>query len=270
MKKRFKQITTLIIIIALSSQMANGQVYRYMFEYTKEQAGIKGIQKKIAIASDAFVNKFGDLTNDAYIAKSEVLAEEEMVKRFYFEDKLLTAQRNYTIEGELVGDEVGVAIYEYLYDANKNLLKIQYFDEEKEPFQISYAGPAMIEYKYDDKSNRTEAAYYDITHHLLDLGTSVIKYVYDDNDHLVEEKHFDSERELLTDMAPIIKYNYDNGGKLVKQSFHNAQHEMVNRLMDDDDEDVAYISFEYNGGSLSVKHYYNKEGKLLGSEKSDF
>lgn len=269
MKKQFKQII-IIIIALLSLQTTQGQVYRYMFEYTKEQVGIKGIQQNIAIGSDNFVNKFGDLTNDVYFVKNEVLKDEELVKRFYFKEKVLIAQRNYTIEGELTGDEVGVAIYEYLYDGNKNLITVQYFDEEKEPFQISYAGPAKIEYKYDENNNRIEAAYYDITHHLLDLGTSVIQYVYDNDNHLVEEKHFDSERQLLTDMAPIIKYNYDNGGKLVKQSFHNAQHEMVNRLMDDDDEDVAYISFEYSEGSLSVKHYYNKEGKLLGSEKSDF
>ncbi len=240
-----------------------GQVYEHIFENET-----KGLEAQTFVSSDAFVNNFGELTNSQYSVKNEIFTEEDLVKRFYFSNEKLIAQRNYTVNGKLIDDEVGVAIYEYKYDDKGNLISIRYFDNEKKSFQMSYAGPAAIEYKYDDKNNRTEVTYYNAKNELLDLGTAIIKYEYDKEGKLTQEKHYDAEENLLSDMAPIIKYIYNNEGELVKQTFHNAKHELVTRFMDDDTEDIAYIAFEYAQKELKAKHFYNKEGELLGSEES--
>ena len=254
-------ITFLLLMLVILP--AKGQVYQYIFESEE-----KGIEAHSFVTSDAFVNNFGELTNNTYSVKNEIFSEEDLVKRFYFANDKLIAQRNYTVSGELIDDEVGVSIYEYKYDDNQNLVKIKYFDNEKKAFQMSYAGPAAIEYKYDDRNNRTEVTYYNAYYELLDLGTAIIKYKYDKTSKLIQEQHFDAEENLLSDMAPIIKYAYNNEGEMIKQTFHNAQHELVTRFMDDDEEDIAYISFEYAQKELKAKHFFNKQGRLLGSEES--
>lgn len=253
----------IFLFIVLVIKPTQGQVYQYIFENET-----KGIEAQSSITSDAFVNNFGELTNTNYSVKNEIFSEEDLVKRFYFSNNKLIAQRNYTVSGTLIDDEVGISIYEYKYDDNDNLVKISYFDNEKKAFQMSYAGPAAIEYKYDDKNNRTEVTYYNALYELLDLGTAIIKYKYDKTGKLTQEQHFDAEENLLSDMAPIIKYAYNNEGELIKQTFHNAKHELVTRFMDDDEEDIAYIAFEYAQKELKAKHFFNKEGRLLGSEES--
>ena len=145
--------------------------------------------------------------------------------------------------------------------------KLEYFDEEKDAIQAAYAGPAMIQYKYDSKGNRTKASYFDKYHNLLDLGVSVIEYNYDNQNRLLLEKHFNAKEELVKETAPIIKYSYDDNGKVVQQSFLNAEQQTVTRLMDDDDYDIARIAYEYEGEQISMMHYYNIKGELLGSEK---
>ena len=101
------------------------------------------------------------------------------------------------------------------------------------------------------------------------MGVSIIEYTYDNQNRLTLEKHFNSNKELVEETAPIIKYSYDDNGKVVQQSFLNAEQESVTRLMDDDDYDIARIAYEYEGEIISMMHYYNSKGELLGSEKGE-
>ncbi len=253
-----------VILCSICFATANAQVYRCIFDNPSLEIATA------EISSDKYVNQYGDLTSKAYRLENEIITEADLVKKYYFEGDLLTAQRNYTIQGELTTDEAGISIYEYQYDANRNLIKIQYFDEGKLAAQAAFAGPAMIEYAYDTRNNRIKAVYYNKYYELLDLGVSIIEYTYDEQNRLVKEMHFDAERQLLADSAPIVHYHYDDSGKVIKQEFLNAKHEMVTRLMDNDESDVAFISFEYDTNEkVSMKHYYNIKGVLLGSEDAE-
>lgn len=222
-----------------------------------------------SITSDQFVNPFGELTDVNFRVENEVLLDADLVKRYYYnENNLLVAQRNYTLEGELTGDNEGVAIYQFDYNENKQITTIHYFDEEKLAFQTAFVGPAKIEYEYNKKGNKIKATYYDKYYELLKTGASIIKYTYDNQNRLMLEKQYDANKELLTDVAPIILYTYNDKGQVQKQSFLNAEKKEVNRLMDNEDEyDIASISYEYEGEVINM-HYYNVKGVLLGTEKS--
>lgn len=252
-----------LLCFTLCAISAQAQLYFCIFDNPEMATATS------TIVSDDIVNEFGDLTSDNYRVENEVNSEADLVKRFYYQDNQLFAQRNYTLEGELIGDEAGIAIYQYEYDANGNITKIEYFDEEKLAAQAAYAGPAMIQYEYDSRSNRTKASYFDKYHNLLDLGVSIIEYTYDSQNHLTLEKHYNYKKELVNETAPIIKYTYDDNGKMVQQSFLNSDLESVTRLMDDDDYDIARIAYEYDGEEISMMHYYNSKGELLGSEKGE-
>lgn len=221
------------------------------------------------IMSDRFVNPFGDLTNGSYSVKNEVLLDADLIKRYYYNEKgLLVAQRNYTLEGELTGDNEGIAIYQFEYNANEQKTTILYFDEEKLAFQAAFVGPAKIEYEYNDKGNRVKATYYDKYYGLLKTGASIIEYTYDNQNRIMLEKQYNSDKKLLSDIAPIILYTYNDKGQVQKQSFLNADKKEVNRLMDNEDEyDIASIYYEYEGEVINML-YYNVKGVLLGSEKS--
>lgn len=221
----------------------------------------------VTILSDDIVNEFGDLVTDDYRVENEVNSQAELIKRFYYKENQLFAQRNYTLEGELIGDEAGIAIYQYEYNSKGDITKVEYFDEDKLATQAAYAGPAMIQYEYDTKGNRTKSTYFNKYHQLLDFGVSIIEYTYDNQERLTLEKHYNSKKELVNETAPIIQYSYDDNGKMVQQSFLNSEHETVTRLMDDDDYDIARIAYEYEGETISMMHYYNSKGELLGSEK---
>jgi hypothetical protein len=221
------------------------------------------------ITSDEFVNPFGELTNEDYTVENEVLLDADLVKRYYYnESNLLVAQRNYTLEGELTGDNEGISIYQYQYNSKQQKTTIHYFDEEKLAFQAAFVGPAKIEYEYDVNGNQIKSTYYNKYYQLLETGASIIEYTYDDQNRISLEKQYDSNKNLLTDIAPIIRYTYNERGQVQKQSFLNAAEVEVSRLMDNDDEyDVASIYYEYEGEVINM-HYYNTKGVLLGTEKS--
>lgn len=258
--------TAKIIFISaftLCTTISQAQLYNCIFDDPESMTA------DIKIESDALVNEYGDLSNTTkgYEVTSEILSEADLVKRHYFKNNLLVAQRNYTIDGALIGDESGVAIYEYVYDASGNVTKVMYFDENKTAVQAAFAGPAKIEYEYDNNGNRTKATYYDKYYNLLDLGVAIIEYIYDGSNNLTLEKRFNSERELVKETAPIIKYTYNDAGKVLHQLFLDVNNTAVTRLMENDEYDIAKITYEYDGDEVSMVYYYNIKGELLGSEK---
>lgn len=253
----------IILLFTFCANISNAQLYFCIFDNPEMETATS------ELASDEIVDKFGDLINKSkgYHSKNEVLSEADLVKRSYYQGELLIAQRNYTIEGELTSDDAGIAIYEYEYDENSNLTKVQYFDENKEATQAAFAGPAMIQYEYDANGNKTKATYFDKYYNLLDLGISIIEYTYDNENRLLLEKRYNSKKELVSETAPIIQYHYNNEGQITQQSFLDANNQKVTRMMEDDDYDIAKISYEYEGDEVIVMHYYNIKGELLGSEK---
>lgn len=253
--------TFAILLCTLFTVTIKAQIYYCIFDNPEI------VTASATITSDDMVNEYGDLVQDNYRVENEVNAEAELIKRFYYQDNQLFAQRNYTLEGELIGDEAGIAIYQYEYNSRGDITKIQYFDEEKKAIQAAYAGPAMIQYEYDENGNRIKASYFDKYYNPLDLGVSIIEYTYNEQNNLILEKHYDAQKELVKETAPIIKYTYDEHGKMIQQSFLNSNNESVTRLMDDDEYDIARILYEYNGEKVSMMHYYNIKGELLGSEK---
>lgn len=254
---------SIVLIFTLCANISNAQLYFCIFDNPKMET------VKAELTSDEIVDKFGDLVNKSkgYRSENEVLSEADLVKRSYFQDELLIAQRNYTIDGELTSDDAGIAIYEYEYDENGNLTKVQYFDENRIAAQAAFAGPAMIKYEYDANGNKTKATYFDKYYNLLDLGISIIEYTYNAENHLLLEKRYNSNNELVSETAPIIQYHYNNEGQITQQSFLNANNQTVTRLMGDDDYDIAKISYEYEGDEITTTYYYNIKGELLGSEK---
>lgn len=256
------KITAILFFLTICIQNMNAQYY-CIFDNPDLDVATSQIK------SDEFVNPFGELTNGTYRVENDVLLDADLVKRYYYdENDLLIAQRNYTLEGELTGDNEGVAIYQFEYNAENQKTVIQYFDEEKLAFQAAFVGPAKIEYEYDDKGNQTKATYYDKYYKLLETGAAVIEYTYDNQNRVMLEKQYDAEKNLLTDVAPIILYTYNDKGQVQKQSFLNAKEEKVSRLMDNEDEyDIASIYYEYEGEVINM-HYYNVKGVLLGTEKS--
>jgi hypothetical protein len=252
-----------ILVFTLCANISNAQLYFCIFDNPEMETATA------ELASDEIVNEFGDLINKStgYHSENEVLSEADLVKRSYFQNDLLVAQRNYTIDGELTSDDAGISIYEYEYDEKGNLLKVQYFDEDRVAAQAAFAGPAMIEYEYDANGNRIKATYFDKYYNLLDLGICIIEYTYDAENHLMLEKRYNSNNELVNETAPIIQYSYNNERQITQQSFLNAKNQTVTRLMEGDDYDIAKIAYEYNGDEVTMLHYYNIKGELLGSEK---
>lgn len=250
-----------ILLFTITASTSHAQSYFCIFD-SPEAKNIVA-----SIPSDKFVNDFGDLLGNDIRVENEVFSSSDLVKRSYYKGDILIAQRNYTINGELISDEAGISIYEYEYNANNQITQITYFDEEKEAAQAAYAGPAMIRYEYDTNGNKIKASYFNKYYELLDLGVSIIEYTYDNENRLALEKHFDASNNLVEATAPIIKYSYDDNGQMVQQSFLNAENQTVTRLMDDDDYDIARIAYEYEGEMISMMHYYNIKGELLGSEK---
>jgi hypothetical protein len=252
-----------ILFFTLCAVTSDAQLYSCIFDNPELTIA------RSEISSDRIVNEFGDLANKnkGYHLENEVLSEADLVKRSYYKNNLLVAQRNYTIDGELTSDDAGISIYEYQYNENGDVTKVQYFDEDKVATQAAFAGPAMIQYEYDSNRNRTKATYFDKYYNLLDLGISIIKYVYDDNNRLLTEKRYNSSKELVSETAPIVQYAYNNDGQISQQSYLNADNQTVTRMMDNDDYDIAKISYEYIGKVVTAMHYYNIKGELLGSEK---
>jgi YD repeat-containing protein len=252
----------IILFFTLSASVSNAQLYFCIFDHPEMETATA------VLASDEFVNDFGDLVNTSkgYHAENEISSEADLVKRSYYQNDLLVAQRNYTIDGDLTSDDAGISIYEYDYDENGNLLKVQYFDENREATQAAFAGPAMIQYEYDATGNKTKATYFDKYYNLLDLGISTVEYIYNNN-HLVMEKRYNSKNELVSETAPIIQYHYNNEGQITQQSFLDANNQKASRLMGDDDYDIAKIAYEYEGNKITMTYYYNIKGELLGSEK---
>jgi YD repeat-containing protein len=253
----------IILFFTLCTSVSNAQLYFCIFDNPEMETATA------ELASDEFVNDFGDLVNKnkGYHSENEILSEADLVKRSYYQNKLLVAQRNYTIDGELTSDNAGISIYEYEYDENGNLLKVQYFDEDRDATQAAFAGPAMIQYEYDVNGNKTKATYFDKYYNLLDLGISIIEYIYDSNNYLTLEKRYSSDNELVSQTAPIIKYHYNDEGQVTHQSFLDANSEEASRMMGGDDYDIAKIIYEYEDNEISMIHYYNIKGELLGSEK---
>lgn len=252
-----------ILIFTLCATISNAQLYFCIFDNPEMETA------KSVIISDNVVNDYGDLINKSkgYHSENEVLPEADLVKRSYYNNNQLISQRNYTIEGELTSDDAGIAIYEYEYNEKGDLTKVQYFDENKNATQAAFAGPAMIQYEYDGNGNRTKATYFDKYYNLLNLGISIIEYNYDNANNLIFEKRYNSNKELISETAPIIQYSYNNEGQITQQSFLNANNQTVTRMMEGDEYDIAKISYEYVGNDVTMLHYYNIKGELLGSEK---
>lgn len=251
----------IILFFTLYASVSNAQLYFCIFDNPEMETATA------ELASDGIVNEFGDLVNKSkgYHSENEILSEADLVKRSYYQNDLLVAQRNYTISGELTSDDAGISIYEYEYNEKGNLTKVQYFDENRDATQAAFAGPAMIQYEYDANGNKTKATYFDKYYNLLDLGISVIEYTYDADNHLLLEKRYNANNELVSETAPIIQYSYNNEGQIAQQSFLNANNQTVTRLMEGDDYDIAKIDYEYKG-KVTILHYYNIKGELLGSE----
>lgn len=262
MKKPLMKITAILFFLTISILSVDAQYY-CIFDNPELDVATSSIK------SDEFVNPFGELTNLDYRVENEVLLDADLVKRYYYNrNDVLVAQRNYTLEGELTGDNEGISIYQFEYNANNQITTTQYFDENKFAFQAAFVGPAKINYEYNEKGNRIKCTYYNKYYELLETGAAVIEYTYDNQNRVMLEKQYNSNKKLLTDVAPIILYTYNTKGQVQKQSFLNAQKEKVNRLMDNEDEyDIASISYEYEGESINM-HYYNVKGVLLGTEKS--
>jgi len=262
MKKPLMKITTILLFCTLNILSVDAQYY-CIFDNPDLDVATS------PIISDQFVNTFGELTNGNYRVENEVLLDADLVKRYYYdENDLLISQRNYTLEGELTGDNEGIAIYQFEYNSANQKTAIQYFDEEKLAFQAAFVGPAKIIYEYDDKGNRIKATYYNKYYELLTTGAAIIEYTYDNQNRVMLEKQYNSDKKLLSDVAPIILYTYNEKGQVQKQSFLNAEKEEVSRLMDNEDEyDIASIYYEYEGEVINM-HYYNVKGVLLGTEKS--
>lgn len=259
MKKYSRQL--LILTFFFNAVIAQAQLY-CIFDNPNLQVATS------EISSDFFVNNFGDLTSDKYRVENVILATADLVKKYYYKGSTLVAQRNYSVEGHLTDDEDGISIYQYEYDTRGNVIKVQYFDEEKMAIQAAFLGPAMIKYEYNLHGNRIKAAYYNKYYELLETGASIIEYTYDDKGRVILEKQFGSDKELLKEIAPIIRYAYNEKGKMVKQEFLDANEQVVSRLMDDDEEDIASISYEYEGKIINMS-FYNIKGVLLGTEKAE-
>lgn len=212
------------------------------------------------IKSDNFVNHQGVLTNILYNSEINVKGE-DLVEHFYYnENGQMIAQRNYTLMGELIDDDFGVAIYEYDFDKNGNCIEIRYFDEEKEMFRTNFIGPALIRMDYDRYNRIIRVRYFLDDVSLIEDETAVIEYEYDEKGYLVEERLFDYDYLPLDYKAPIINYIYDESGKVVEQRFLDTKGNICNRFLEEDEDDFAIIKYVYQGDS-TIPVLYDVKGQ---------
>jgi hypothetical protein len=223
------------------------------------------------INSDAFVSASGDLlANTPFTIKNEIENSQELVKKLYYDASgRLVFQRNYDFQGGLTYDNKGVAIYEYVYDEKNNIIEERYFDESKHFFQQENIGAAMIKRQFDAKNRVVEIKYFLAENVLLNNGTAQIKFEYAADGFTGMEKHFNAAGLLVDFCAPIVGLEFNTKGQVIRKTFMNSNQEPCGRFMDEDEDEVATIEYEYDGlGNVSLQRAFNKAGKLLGTINS--
>lgn len=64
----------------------------------------------------------------------------------------------YGVEGELVNDNYGVAVYSYKYDSLGRLIEVEYFNQDKTKTQ-NFKGVSLIRYDYKGDEQPIELKY---------------------------------------------------------------------------------------------------------------
>lgn len=214
--------------------------------------------------SDKFVNSGGEIIEGNFTVKNIIDNDNEVVKKFYYDKEgRLAFQRNYDFEGKLMYDVEGVAIYEYQHDTKNNVTEERYFDEEKYFYQPNQTGAALIKRKFNTKSQLLEISFFVNQEIMIEYGTATIKYEYKEGGHLAYEKHLDDDGNLVDFCAPIVLIEFDENNRVIKRSFMTSSKKVCGRFMDDDEDEVAVIEYEYIS-DVVIQKAYNKDGKLLG------
>lgn len=215
--------------------------------------------------SDKFVNAGGELIDENLRIENVIDNDNEIVKKFYYDKEgRLVFQRNYGFDGELMYDMEGVAIYEYQHDSKDNVTEERYFDEEKYLYQPNQTGAALIKRKFNTKSQLLEISFFIDNDVMIEYGTATIKYEYKEDGNLAYEKHLDDKGNLVDFCAPIVLIEFDENDRVIKRSFMTSSKKVCGRFMDDDEDEVAVIEYEYISDSV-IQKAYNKDGKLLGT-----
>ncbi|MGB0863564.1 MAG: hypothetical protein ACPG19_02990 [Saprospiraceae bacterium] len=213
--------------------------------------------------SDKFVNEKGELIDGNFTVENRIDNENEVVKKFYYDKEgRLAFQRNYDFEGNLMYDMEGVAIYEYQIDGKNNVTEERYFDEQKYFYQPNQIGAALIKRKFNRESQLLEISFFIDNETSIEYGTATIQYEYTENGSLAYERHLDDKGNLVDFCAPIVLIEFDGNNRVVKRSFMTSSKEVCGRFMDDDEDEVAVIEYEYLNDTV-VQKAYNKDGKLL-------
>lgn len=219
------------------------------------------------MTSDKLVNANGDLIENASISiKNEVDNEQGIVKKTYYDnDGRLVFQRNYSFEGSLMYDENGIAVYEYQYDENGNISEERYFDEKKVAFRRENVGAAIIKRKFNAAGKVTKIAYFSAKDKPLENGVAAITFEYSADGMTGLEKHFNSAGLLVDFCAPIISLEFNSEGQIVRKIYMNNHEQICGRFMDEDENEVAMIEYNYdNLGDVVTQKAFTKDGKLLG------
>jgi len=99
--------------------------------------------------------------------------------------------------GEYKNGPLGIAVYEYSYDARGNQIEKRYFDEELRPVRLEDSGPAITRYDYDPENRLARVTYMDERGHLLKQRIAVEEYTYNNRGEQIEKIQRDREGKEL-------------------------------------------------------------------------
>jgi uncharacterized protein YuzE len=173
--------------------------------------------------------------------------------------KLLSCT-NYSAEGEIVEDSVGIAKYIYDVDSLNNIIsnrRVNLYDDTTMNYRRQYKDV----YKYDSRGNLIEVANFDENNDLLlDLNcVAITRFDYNENNEIIDVAYFDvfNERTISKDeKASRIILEYDSNGNCIQMECLDEN----NNLLFNDENGYSYIQFQYydNGNVFQATGFMSR------------
>lgn len=218
----------------------------------------------LALGAISFTNSFGQNVMDTFGLKEEIkeVYPNQVEKSYYDTQNRLVKLMNEDASGELVANQLGIAVYEYKYDSKGNRVEQRFYDKDLALYTPKIAGPSMIQYKYDDQNNKVETAYFGTDGDLLGTDVSVVQTQYDNQGRVIEETFLNESRQYLENRATRVVYVYDEKDRLVEEKYFGKNDELSMRLGDGSENDFAIKKYKYNSKNrITEKSYYNKNNQ---------
>lgn len=234
---------------------------------------------------ETLYNEFGDLIfKKKFNKNNEIIRNQEGIcyLEYSYSDKgfvnkilnkdcfgnLVNYKQVTELNGDLLKIEVSAEIENY-YDDNGNLLKVYYYDQNRNPFLVKKS-IFSIEYRYDSLNNLISQFHFGPNHEIAldDYGYSGYKFTYHDIGKVLTKSYFGVEQKPIKNNFGIhkIEYEYDEYDLAIAEKYFDEN----NNPMEDNSGAHKYI-YEFNydeeGFAKNSLKAYNIKNEYLGIDE---